>query len=127
MTDQLSPEKPKKPLQLSNLPDRMRIAPEVANVLHCSAVQVYRMAKRGEIASMPFGKSVQFLPTQVTDFVNGQLRDTNENNGYIEPQLCDTKNNKNVARGVSWERHCRAVSMELRINHFTAGRKGKDP
>ena len=60
MTDQLSPEKHKETLQWSNLPNRLLMANEVAGVLHCIGIQVYRMAMQGEISSMPSGKSVRF-------------------------------------------------------------------
>jgi predicted DNA-binding transcriptional regulator AlpA len=75
MTDQLILEKPKETLQLSNLPDRLLTASEITGILHCSAVQVYRMAKRGEISSMPFGKSVRFLLNHVTEFVASHIHD----------------------------------------------------
>ena len=77
MTDKLSPEKPKENFQLSNLPDRLLTAHEVASVFHCSAGQVYLKSKRGEISSMPFGKSVRFLRNHITEFVNGHIHDAN--------------------------------------------------
>ncbi len=40
MTDQLSPEKPMETSQLSNLPNYLLTAREVAGILQCSAVQV---------------------------------------------------------------------------------------
>ncbi len=72
--DRLSSEKPKVTLQLSSLPDRLLTAPEVASILHVSVVQIYRLARLGELGSVPFRSSVRFLPIHVTQFISGHVR-----------------------------------------------------
>jgi hypothetical protein len=75
MTDLPNPKEPKVTLELSNLPDRLLSAPEVASILHVSVVQIYRLARLGELGSVPFRSSVRFLPIHVTQFISGHVRD----------------------------------------------------
>ncbi len=75
MAEQFTPEEPEEVLQLHSLPDRLLSAPEVAGILHISAVQVYRLARMGELGSVPFRSSIRFLPIHVTQFISGHVRD----------------------------------------------------
>jgi hypothetical protein len=73
MTDPGSPEEPKETMQLSNLTDNLLTATDVTGILQCFAVQVYRMTRRREISSTPFGKSVQLFHNHVTEFVASHI------------------------------------------------------
>jgi excisionase family DNA binding protein len=75
MTDLPSPKGPRVTLQLSNLPDRLLSASEVAGILNVSVVQIYRLARMGELGSVPFRSSVRFLPGHVTQFISVHVRD----------------------------------------------------
>ncbi len=47
---------------------------EVAKILGCSVVYIYKLAQRGELPSYAFGRSVRFHPHEVSDFIKSHRR-----------------------------------------------------
>ena len=47
---------------------------EVAKILGCSVVYIYKLAQRGELPSYAFGRSVRFHPNEVSDFIKSHRR-----------------------------------------------------
>lgn len=51
---------------------------EVAKILGCSVVYIYRLSQRGELPSYAFGRSVRFHPSEVSDFIKSHRRKASE-------------------------------------------------
>lgn len=47
---------------------------EVANILGCSIVYIYKLAQRGELPSYAFGRAVRFDPHEVSEFIKSHRR-----------------------------------------------------
>lgn len=51
------------------------IRPEdVAKILGCSVVYIYKLAQRGELPSYAFGRSIRFHPQEVSEFIKSHRR-----------------------------------------------------
>lgn len=51
------------------------IRPEdVAKILGCSVVYIYKLAQRGDLPSYAFGRAVRFHPDEVTQFIEAHRR-----------------------------------------------------
>ncbi len=51
---------------------------EVAKILGCSVVYIYKLAQRGELPSYVFGRSVRFHPHEVSEFIKSHRRKDTE-------------------------------------------------
>jgi len=47
---------------------------EVAKILGCSVVYIYKLAQRGELPSYAFGRAVRFHPHEISDFIKSHRR-----------------------------------------------------
>jgi excisionase family DNA binding protein len=47
---------------------------EVAKILGCSVVYIYKLAQRGELPSYAFGRAVRFDPREISEFIKSHRR-----------------------------------------------------
>ena len=47
---------------------------EVAKILGCSVVYIYKLAQRGELPSYAFGRAGRFDPHEVSEFIKSHRR-----------------------------------------------------